>query len=55
MKELTHFIGGRHAKGASGRFAEVYEPMTGTVIARLPLASQAEVRAAVENALAAQA
>ena len=54
MEELTHFIGGRHVKGTSGRFGDVYTPMTGEVGARVPLASRAEVRAAVENALAAQ-
>ncbi|MCC0004293.1 MAG: CoA-acylating methylmalonate-semialdehyde dehydrogenase [Methylobacteriaceae bacterium] len=53
-KELTHFIGGKHVKGTSGRFADAYQPMTGEVISRVPLASKAEVRAAVENALAAQ-
>ncbi|MBX3526800.1 MAG: CoA-acylating methylmalonate-semialdehyde dehydrogenase [Rhodoblastus sp.] len=53
-KELTHFIGGKHVKGASGRFTDAYQPMTGEVISRVPLASKAEVRAAVENALAAQ-
>ncbi|MCC3244824.1 CoA-acylating methylmalonate-semialdehyde dehydrogenase [Methylocystis sp. WRRC1] len=54
MKELGHFIGGKFLKGESGRFAEVYEPMTGSVAALAPLASKAEVRAAVENAIAAQ-
>jgi malonate-semialdehyde dehydrogenase (acetylating)/methylmalonate-semialdehyde dehydrogenase len=53
-KELTHFIGGQHVKGKSGRFADVFWPMTGEVAARAPLASAAEVRAAVENAKAAQ-
>ncbi len=53
-KELTHFIGGKHVKGTSGRFTDAYQPMTGEVISRVPLASRAEVRAAVENALAAQ-
>ncbi|MFQ5565977.1 MAG: aldehyde dehydrogenase family protein, partial [Paracoccaceae bacterium] len=52
--ELTHFIGGEHVRGASGRFADVYNPATGEVQARCPLANAAEVRAAVENALAAQ-
>ncbi|HXF55864.1 MAG TPA: CoA-acylating methylmalonate-semialdehyde dehydrogenase [Hyphomicrobiaceae bacterium] len=52
--ELTHFIGGRRVKGTSGRFGDVFQPMDGTVRARVPLASRAEVRAAVENALAAQ-
>ncbi|MGO9005018.1 MAG: CoA-acylating methylmalonate-semialdehyde dehydrogenase [Beijerinckiaceae bacterium] len=54
MEELTHFIGGKHVKGTSGRFGEIFTPMTGEVSARVPLASGAEVRAAVENALVAQ-
>ncbi len=52
--ELTHFIGGKHVKGTSGRFSDVYNPATGEVQAKCPLASKAEVRAAVENARAAQ-
>ncbi len=52
--ELNHFIGGKKVKGTSGRFGDVYWPMTGEVAARVPLASKAEVRAAVENAKAAQ-
>ena len=54
VRELTHFIGGRHVKGTSGRFGDVYNPATGEVQAKVPLASAAEVRAAVENAKAAQ-
>ena len=54
VEELTHFIGGKHVKGTSGRFADAYQPMTGEVISRVPLASSAELRAAVENALEAQ-
>ena len=53
MRELTHFIGGKHVAGTSGRFADGYQPMTGEVISRIPLASKAEVRAAVENAKSA--
>ncbi len=52
--ELSNFIGGRRVAGTSGRFGDVYWPMTGEVAARCPLASKAEVRAAVENAKAAQ-
>ena len=52
--ELTHFIGGKHVKGTSGRFSDVFNPATGEVQAKCPLASEAEVRAAVENAMAAQ-
>ncbi|RFB78145.1 CoA-acylating methylmalonate-semialdehyde dehydrogenase [Methylovirgula sp. 4M-Z18] len=54
MKELTHFIGGKHVKGTSGRFTDAYEPMTGDTVSKVPLASKEEVRAAVENAKAAQ-
>ncbi len=46
-RELMHFIGGRTVKGASGRFHDVYNPTTGDVQAKTPLASAAEVRAAV--------
>ena len=53
-QELYHFIGGERVKGTSGRFGDVYWPMTGEVAARVPQASPAEVRAAVENAMAAQ-
>lgn len=54
MREVTHFIGGRHVKGTSGRFVDGFQPMTGEVISRVPLASKAEVRAAIENARDAQ-
>src|SRR5271157_5368466 len=54
VAELTHFIGGKHVKGRSSRFADAYRPMTGEVISHVPLASATEVRAAVENAKAAQ-
>ncbi|MCC6948520.1 MAG: CoA-acylating methylmalonate-semialdehyde dehydrogenase [Bradyrhizobiaceae bacterium] len=54
MREIGHFIGGKHVKGASGRTGDVFQPMTGEVIARVALATAAEVRAAVENAKAAQ-
>ena len=54
MRTIGHFIGGREVKGTSGRFADVFEPMTGEVQAQVALASKAELRAAVENAKAAQ-
>jgi malonate-semialdehyde dehydrogenase (acetylating)/methylmalonate-semialdehyde dehydrogenase len=54
MREIGHFIGGKHVKGKSGRGGDVYQPMTGEVIARVGFASKAEVREAVENAKAAQ-
>ena len=52
--ELHHFIGGEKVQGTSGRFGDVFTPMTGEVSAKVPLASKAEVRAAIENALAVQ-
>ena len=55
MRSIGHFIGGKEVKGTSGRTADVFEPMTGDVQAKVALASKAEVRAAVENAKAAQA
>src|ERR1700678_4240209 len=54
MRKIGHFIGGREVAGTSGRFADVFEPMTGDVQAQVALASRAELRAAVENARAAQ-
>src|SRR6201991_3724127 len=50
MRTIGHFIGGREVKGTSGRFADVFEPMTGDVQAKVALASKAELRSAVENA-----
>jgi malonate-semialdehyde dehydrogenase (acetylating) / methylmalonate-semialdehyde dehydrogenase len=47
---LTHFIGGEMAEGRSGRFGSVYNPTTGEVIAKVPLASAEETRQAIETA-----
>ncbi len=38
IRELTHFVGGKHVSGTSGRFADVFDPNTGEVQARVPLA-----------------
>ncbi len=54
MRELTHFVGGRPVPGASGRFGDVFDPNTGEVQARVPLASTSEVDAAIASAQAAQ-
>ena len=54
MQELTHFINGEHVKGTSGRFADVFNPATGEVQAKAPLASKSEVDAAVAHAAAVQ-
>ncbi|KJV10545.1 methylmalonate-semialdehyde dehydrogenase [Elstera litoralis] len=52
--ELYHLIGGKKLSGTSGRFADAFEPMTGTLRSKVPLASVEEVAAAVENAKIAQ-
>lgn len=54
MQELTHYVNGAHVKGTSGRFADVYNPATGEVQAKVPLASQSEIDQAVAIAAAAQ-
>ena len=54
MREVGHFIGGKHVAGTSGRTADIFQPMTGEVIGTVALASKAELRQAVENAKAAQ-
>lgn len=55
VQELTHFIAGEHVRGASGRFSDVYNPSTGEVQARVPLATAEEVRGVIANAEEAQA
>ncbi len=52
--DLTHWINGKHVKGTSGRFADVYNPATGEVQSRVPLATVAELNAAVAAAAEAQ-
>jgi malonate-semialdehyde dehydrogenase (acetylating)/methylmalonate-semialdehyde dehydrogenase len=53
-RELTHFIGGKHVPGESGNFGDVFDPNTGEVQALVPLASDAEVEAAISDAEQAQ-
>ncbi|WP_432089561.1 CoA-acylating methylmalonate-semialdehyde dehydrogenase [Streptomyces sp. bgisy095] len=54
VRELTHFIGGKHTAGTSGLFGDVYDPNTGTVRARVPLAGRADTEHAIADAVAAQ-
>jgi len=54
VQELTHYINGAHVNGTSGRYADVYNPATGEVQAKLPLANPAEMDQAVAAAQAAQ-
>jgi malonate-semialdehyde dehydrogenase (acetylating)/methylmalonate-semialdehyde dehydrogenase len=50
MRTLTHFIGGEHVAGTSSRFGDVFDPATGDVQARVPMASRADLRQAAETA-----
>ena len=54
MTDLTHYINGAHVAGTSGRFTDVYNPATGEVQARVPLASVEEINEAVAKAAEAQ-
>uniref|UniRef100_UPI0026218F11 aldehyde dehydrogenase family protein n=1 Tax=Aliiroseovarius sp. TaxID=1872442 RepID=UPI0026218F11 len=54
MQEIGHWINGELVAGTSGRFADVYNPATGEVQAKVALASQEEMDAAVAAAAAAQ-
>ncbi|SEW07889.1 malonate-semialdehyde dehydrogenase (acetylating) / methylmalonate-semialdehyde dehydrogenase [Aliiroseovarius sediminilitoris] len=54
MKTLGHWINGQLVDGTSGRTADVYNPATGEVQAKVALASQAEMDDAVAKAAEAQ-
>ena len=50
---LAHFVHGWEVAGDSGRAGDVFDPATGRVSARVPLASKTEVEAAIASAAAA--
>src|SRR5438105_1683588 len=50
---LHHFVNGQAVPGSSGRFADVFNPATGEVSSRVPLANAAELDRAVQAAAAA--
>jgi malonate-semialdehyde dehydrogenase (acetylating) / methylmalonate-semialdehyde dehydrogenase len=54
VRELSHYVGGQHTAGTSGRFGDVFDPCTGAVQARVPLAGGDEVTSAVAAAAKAQ-
>ncbi|MGW4182231.1 CoA-acylating methylmalonate-semialdehyde dehydrogenase [Streptomyces albidoflavus] len=54
VRELTHFVGGKHVPGTSGSYGEVHDPNTGEVQALVPLANRAETEAAIADAVVAQ-
>jgi len=53
VKPLHHYINGRQVEGTSGRYGDVFNPTTGEVSARVPLASADETARAIEVAAAA--
>ena len=53
VKTLHHYIDGRHVKGASGHYGDVFNPTTGDLTARVPLASGEETSRAIHIASAA--
>src|SRR5690606_9133102 len=54
MHTLDHFVDGRRVSGASGRFGDIFDPNTGRVQAKVPLADATEVGRAVAAAKGAQ-
>ena len=54
-EELYHFIGGKRTSGRSGRFGNVFWPMTGEVAARAPLASRVRMTSLHDNGCAPKA
>jgi malonate-semialdehyde dehydrogenase (acetylating)/methylmalonate-semialdehyde dehydrogenase len=54
MRQIHHFVNGRALEGLSGRYGDVFNPNTGQVQAHAPLATAAEVDAAVQSASKAQ-
>ena len=53
VRQLSHFIDGQHAAGASGQFVDVMDPALGRVTGHLPVANTDEVDDAVAAAKAA--
>ena len=50
---LPHFINGEDVAGNNSRFGDVFNPATGNVTGRVPLATKQEVEAAIASAQAA--
>ena len=53
VNRLGHFIDGERVQKVNSRYADVFNPASGEIIARVPLASNHEVKQAVEAAAAA--
>src|SRR6202051_540175 len=53
-REVPHFINGQRTTGQSARTADVFDPNTGQVQAKVPMASGADIDAVVASAVEAQ-
>lgn len=52
--QIPHFINGQRTAGSATRTTDVFNPSTGQVQAKVPMASSAEIDASVESAVEAQ-
>jgi malonate-semialdehyde dehydrogenase (acetylating)/methylmalonate-semialdehyde dehydrogenase len=50
IRTLSLFINGQAVASASGKYADIFDPSTGQVIAQTPLCTQEEVNRAIESA-----
>jgi malonate-semialdehyde dehydrogenase (acetylating)/methylmalonate-semialdehyde dehydrogenase len=54
VQGIHHFVNGAAVAGGSGRFGDVYDPNTGEIVGKVPLADAADLDAAAKAAAAAQ-
>lgn len=54
MKQIGHFIEGKHISGASGRKSPFFNPNTGEIAGEVALANQGEIEIAIQSAAKAQ-
>ena len=54
MRQIGHFIDGKHVPGTSGRAKDIFNPNTGAVQSQVNMATPAELDAAVASAAQAQ-
>ena len=54
MRQIGHFIDGKHVPGTSGRAKDIFNPNTGAVQSQVNMATPAELDAAVASAAEAQ-
>ncbi|MEM8730404.1 MAG: CoA-acylating methylmalonate-semialdehyde dehydrogenase [Pseudomonadota bacterium] len=54
MEEICHYVNGARTPGASGRFSDVFNPATGEIQAKVPLASVEEINEIIAKAAEAQ-